>query len=156
MTSENIEPILKTWKTSRKLYLDYFDKYSSEQLNKVPRGFNNNLIWNIGHVIVAQQVLIYKTSGLEGYVSDELLGLYKPGTKPNGKATKVEVEELKRLLTVLIDKTVEDLNKGLFTTFNERMTGTGFHLGSLTEAFHFNNYHEGLHLGCMAGIRKFV
>ncbi|WP_407635809.1 DinB family protein [Solitalea canadensis] len=43
-------------------------KYTIDQLNKVPAGFNNNLIWNIGHEIVAQQALIYKSSGLEGYI----------------------------------------------------------------------------------------
>lgn len=55
-----MESILKTWKTSRKLFLEYFDNYTIDQLNKIPDGFSNNLIWNIGHVIVAQQALIYK------------------------------------------------------------------------------------------------
>ena len=36
------------------------------------------------------------------------------------------------------------------------MTGTGFHLDALKEALEFNNYHEGLHLGFMINIRKFV
>lgn len=58
----------KIWKTSRNLYLDFFEKYTLDQLNKIPEGFNNNLIWNIGHEIVAQQALIYKSSGLEGYI----------------------------------------------------------------------------------------
>lgn len=147
---------LKTWETSRKLYLDYFEKYSPDQLNKIPVGFSNNLIWNIGHIVVAQQGLIYKGSGLKGYVSEKLFDLYKPGTKPIRQATKEEIEELKYLLIFLIDKTIEDFNNGIFETYNERMTGTGFHLASLIDAFEFNNYHEGLHLGYMMGIRKFI
>src|SRR5690606_33748551 len=59
-----MEALFKTWKTSRALYLDYFNNYSPEQLNTTPNGFSNNLIWNIGHVIVAQQALIYKGSNL--------------------------------------------------------------------------------------------
>ena len=31
-----------------------------------------------------------------------------------------------------------------------------FHLGSLQDALAFNNYHEGLHLGYMKSIAKFV
>jgi len=31
-----METILKAWKASRKLYMEFFDKYSLEQLNKVP------------------------------------------------------------------------------------------------------------------------
>jgi len=34
--------------------------FSLEQLNKIPEGFNNNLIWNIAHCVVTQQLLCYK------------------------------------------------------------------------------------------------
>ncbi len=151
-----MESVFKAWKTSRNLYSEYFENYTLEQLNKIPDGFSNNLIWNIGHIIVAQQALIYKGSNLNGHISDELFGLYKPGTKPTGLTTEIEVKELKALLLSLIEKTEIDFYNGKFNTYNERMTGTGFHLSSLMDAFEFNNYHEGLHLGCMMNIRKFV
>ena len=151
-----MESIFKTWKTSRNLYLEYFEKFTLEQLNKIPDGFNNNLIWNIGHIIVAQQALIYKGSNLNGYVSDELFGLYKPNTKPTGLTTEIEVKDLKNLLISLLEKTETDFYNGKFITYNERMTGTGFHLNSLLDAFEFNNYHEGLHLGYIMSIRKFI
>ena len=151
-----MESIFKAWKTSRNLYLEYFEKYTLNQLNKIPNGFNNNLIWNIGHIIVAQQGLIYKGSNLKGYVSDELFELYKPGTKPTGQTTQSEIDKLKTLLTSLIEKTETDFYNGKFITYNQRMTGTGFHLNSLMDAFEFNNYHEGLHLGYMMSIKKFV
>ncbi len=144
------------WKTSRKLYLNYLDKYTIDQLNKIPDGFNNNLIWNIGHVIVAQQSLIYKTSFLEGYVSGEMFDRYKPGTKPTGQIAENEINELRGLLTSLVAHTEQDYAEGKFVKFKERMTGTGFYLGSLKEAFEFNNYHEGMHLGYMMNLRKFV
>jgi hypothetical protein len=57
-----MEAIFKAWTTSRNLYLRFFEEYSLEQLNKIPEGFSNNLIWNIGHVIVAQQSLVYRGS----------------------------------------------------------------------------------------------
>lgn len=151
-----MESAFKIWETSRNIYLDYFDKYSLEQLNKVPAGFSNNLVWNIGHIIVAQQALVYRSSGLPGYISDELLTLYKPGTKPTGTTSQEEVVELKELLISLIEPTKTDFYDKKFVTFNERMTGTGFYLTSLTDAIEFNNYHEALHLGFMVNIRKFV
>ena len=63
---------------------------------------------------------------------------------------------MKELLISLIEKTKTDFYNGKFVKFNEKMTGTGFHLDSLKEALEFNNYHEGLHLGFMINIRKFV
>ena len=151
-----METTFKIWRKNRNLYLEFFEKYTLEQLNKTPLGFSNNLIWNIGHIIVAQQILIYKSSDLQGYLSQELFELYKPGTRPTEKTSENEVIELKELLISLIEKTETDFYNGEFTIFNERTTGTGFHLGSLKEALEYNNYHEGLHLGLMMNIRKFI
>ncbi len=151
-----MESVFKIWKTSRKIYLDFFDQYTVEQLNKVSDGFSNNLIWNIGHVIVVQQSLIYKASGLEMYVSEDLFNRYKSGTKPVTAISKNEIDELKALLTSLIEKTEKDFLNGKFVAYNERTTGTGFYLASLRDSFEFNNYHEGLHLGYMMSIRKFI
>jgi hypothetical protein len=55
--------------------------YTLEQLNKVHEGFNNNIIWNIAHVIVTQQILVYKLSGLPMIVTDEMVEKYRKGTK---------------------------------------------------------------------------
>ncbi len=151
-----LQSLLKTWKTSRKMYEQFFDDFSLDQLNIVPDGFSNNLIWNIGHIIVAQQGLVYLGSGQLGYVTKELFDQYKPGTTPTEQTTAAEVLELKHLLNSLVEKTEIDLQNGVFSTYKERQTGTGFHLSSLVDALEFNNYHEGIHLGLMMNIRKFV
>jgi len=150
-----METAFKTWTTSRKLHLKFFD-CSLDQLNKIPAGFSNNLIWNIGHIIVAQQSLIYRASNLPMHISDDIVSLYKPGTRPTGMTSEAEIQELKELLISLIEKTKTDFQDGIFTTYDERTTITGFHLASLEDAVAFNNYHEGLHLGYMMSIRKFV
>jgi hypothetical protein len=151
-----MESVLKAWKTSRKLYLDFFDKYNLEQLNVTPRGFPHNIIWNIGHIVVAQQSLVYKSSNLPINISDELFDRYKPGTKPEGDVSQDEVEQIKSLLISLVDQTEDDLSNGKFVTFTERMTITGFHLGSLEDALVFNNFHEGLHIGYIKSIGRFL
>jgi hypothetical protein len=151
-----MEALFKTWKTSRKLYLNFFERYTEEQLNMIPEGFNNNLIWNMGHVVVAQQSLIYKLSGLRTSLSADFITRYQPGSKPEERVGSDEIAAIKRLLAEQVDQTVEDYEQGRFVAFTERMTGTGFHLASLQDALEFNNYHEGLHLGIMMGLRKFV
>ena len=151
-----MESVLKTWTTSRNLYLKFFENYTLEQLNTVPKGFNNNLIWNIGHIIVAQQGLVYHNSGLPMYIPDELLGLYKPGSKPTTTTSQKEVDELKSLLISLVEKAKKDFAEGKFVTYKEYTTTTGFHLTSVVDAMVFNNFHEGLHLGYMMSLRKFL
>lgn len=151
-----MDTAFKIWTTNRNIHLSFLEKYSLEQLNAIPQGFSNNLIWNIGHIIVAQQKLVYKASNLPMYISDELFERYKTGTKPTGKTTQAEVDELKNLLISLIDKTKNDFSDGKFVLFDGVTTGTGFHLASVKEAIEFNNYHEGLHLGFIMNIRKFI
>ena len=151
-----MEAILKAWKTSRRLYLDFLDNYNLEQLNLTPPKFSNNLIWNIGHIVAAQQSLVYKTSNLPINIPDEFFEKYKPGTRPGEPVSQSEVEEIRSLLISMVDKTEEDLKNGKFVSFSERTTITGFHLGSLEDALTFNNYHEGLHLGYLKSIARFV
>ena len=151
-----METTFKIWETSRNHYLKFFDGYTLEQLNRIPEGFSNNLIWNIGHIIVAQQGLVYRLSGLPSYIEESLVETYKNGSKPTGSTTAEEVEQLKDLLITLIDKTKSDYHDGKFTSYHEYNTATGFNLKSTKEALEFNNYHEALHLGFMMNIRKFI
>ena len=151
-----MESSLKVLTTNRNILLNFLEKYSLEQLNIIPADFNNNIIWNIGHTVVIQQRLVYALSNLPLYISDNLLNKYKTGTKPVSPVTQEEVNELKTLLTSLVDNTKNDLAAGKFQTYNEITTSTGFNLASIEDAMVFNNFHEGLHLGYIQSIRKFL
>ncbi|PZX95198.1 DinB family protein [Flavobacterium aquariorum] len=143
-------------RTSRKMLSSYFENYTLEQLNKIPEGFSNNLIWNLGHVIVTQQLLVYKLSGLPMEVSDEMVEKYRKGTKPEHDVTQAEVDEIKALLLKSVDQLEADYNNGIFVNYQEYPTSTGYILKSAKGAIEFNNFHEGLHIGIMMSIRKFI
>ena len=142
--------------TSRNMVSKILENHSLEQLNKIPEGFSNNLIWNITHIVVTQQLLVYKLSGLPTMVSDEIIEKYKKGTKPEQTATQEEVDEIKSLLFATIKKTKEDYENGIFKNFQEYPTSTGFILNTVEDAMAFNNFHEGLHIGILMSLRKFV
>jgi hypothetical protein len=143
-------------RTSRKVLSQFIENFSLDQLNKIPDGFNNNLIWNIAHIVVTQQRLVYKFSGLPMRISDEIFEKYKGGTKPNGAVSQAEVEEIKSLLFETIDQTEADYNSGIFKNYQEYTTSIGLTIASIEDAFSFNNYHEALHTGVMMSIRKFI
>ncbi len=141
---------------NRKVLEGYLQNYSLEQLNKVPQGFNNNLIWNIGHIIVVQQLLVYKLSGLPTMVSDEMISRYQKGTRPEADATQEEINEIKRLLYVTVEQTQTDFDNQIFKTYHEFTNNLGFTIRSAEGAIAYNYYHEAMHLGMMMSIRKFV
>lgn len=148
--------ILAITKASRNMVTKVIEGYNLDQLNKVPAGFNNNIIWNIGHIIVTQQLLVYKLSGLPMIVTDEMVEKYRKGTKTEHFASQDEVDEIIALLTQTITQTEADIEKNLFTNFTEYPTSAGYVLTSAQDAMAFNNFHEGIHLGVILGLRKLV
>lgn len=142
--------------TSRKTLSQFLQGYTLEQLNKIPEGYNNNLIWNIGHIVVVQQMLVYKLSGLPMMISDEMVNKYKKGSAPIQEATQADVDEIKKFLFETIDQTKIDLDNKIFENFQEFTTMTGFAVKNAKDAISFNIYHEAIHTGIMMGIKKFV
>lgn len=151
-----VQQVFETTMKSRNMILGILQNYTLEQLNKIPAGFNNNLIWNIGHIIVAQQVLVYKLSALPMMIADETVEKYKNGSRPERDITEAELNEIKNLLLDTINKTTADYNNGIFKNYNEYTTSIGFNLKNAEEAMVYNNFHEGLHLGIMMTLRKFI
>jgi molybdopterin-biosynthesis enzyme MoeA-like protein len=143
-------------RTSRKIASQILQTYTLDQLNKIPEGFNNNIIWNIGHIIVVQQMLTYNLSGLPMMISNAMVEKYKKGTKPEHIVQQSELEEMQTLLLETIDKTEADFIAKTFKDFHDYPTSTGFILKSADEAMAFNYFHEGLHIGIMMSIRKFI
>ncbi|MHA3787437.1 DinB family protein [Flavobacterium hauense] len=151
-----METEFKITRTSREIYARLLDTYTLEQLNKIPNGWSNNLMWHIGHIMVSQQILVYKGSGLATSLSDELVAMYMRGTKPERDVTQAEVDEMKNLLFSTIQKTEEDYRNGIFTAYSPRKSELGFALDTTEDAIAFNNYHEGIHLGMVLRLKKLV
>jgi hypothetical protein len=149
---------LRILQNNRRVYLNLLESFTLEQLNKIPEGFSNNIIWNIGHIMVTQQILLYKLSGLPLMISEDLQNTYKNGSVPTRKTTQVEVNEIKELLSSTVSKTVADWDTAnFFTTYQEFTTkSTGFTINNAQEAIEFNNFHEGVHLGIILQIKKFI
>lgn len=143
-------------KKSRQLTLKAVNELTLDQLHTIPEGFKNNIAWNIAHLVVTQQLLQYKLSGLDCLVPDDLIDEHRKGTFPTKKFTEEEFEEVTDLLIGLPDTLEEDFNEGIFENYNAYETSTGFVLDSFETAVNFNNYHEGIHLGIILAIRKLV
>lgn len=143
-------------KISRNLVLKKIDGLTHEQLHKIPEGFKNNIAWNVAHLVVTQQLLHYKLSGLQCLVPDDLIEKYRKGTAPTEEMSTEDFEEVKELLAGLPDTLEEDYNEGIFKEYTEYETSTGFVITSIDDAISFNNLHEGIHLGTIMDLYKLV
>ena len=142
---------------TRKIFGKIIDDTSLEDLNNIPEGFNNNIIWNIGHVVVTEQLLAYKLSGLEPSISGGMINKYRKDSKPEGPVTEDEVNEIKALLFSSIKKTEDDYKNGLFKDYNTyTVSTTGNTLTSIDDALQFILAHEGIHYGYVLALLKAV
>ncbi|WP_245891661.1 DinB family protein [Flavobacterium faecale] len=151
-----MESIFEVSKIQRNLAGQFMDHFTLEQLNAIPDGYRNNLIWNIAHMVVTQQLLVYKFAGVPILVSDALVERYKKGTEVTAPATAEEVAEIKSLLTSTLAQTEIDFANGLFANYDEYPTSTGFVIKDIADAFSFNVFHEGMHIGIMMRLKKLV
>lgn len=149
---KHFEILLKT----RQLLLKITEDLTNEQLNKIPQGFKNNIAWNIAHLAVTQQLLCYKLSGLNCLVSEEMIANFQKRTAPNQNISKEEFEAIKQQFLQLPLQLEEDYNKGVFKNYSEYKTSVEITLNSIEDSIMFNTYHEGIHLGVILQLMKFV
>ncbi|GAA4966548.1 DinB family protein [Algibacter aquimarinus] len=141
----------------RPFFKNHIENNSLEDLNKIPNGYNNNIIWNIGHIVVTAQLLAYKLSGLPMAVSDEIVNKYRKDTKPEGPVSQDEVDEIKALLFSTAEKLESDYKNNVFKEYNAyTVSTTGNTLNNIDEALQFILFHEAMHLGYVLALVRAV
>lgn len=140
----------------RKLYAGLSKDLTVDQLNYIPEGFANNILWNLGHVIVTQQMLTYGLAGLALNVPKEMVPMFRKGSSPKMWESPPDAEKIKTLLLELPETFESDYEAGKFESFKTYQTATGPVLKTIDDGIAFNDFHEGLHLGTILALRKLV
>ena len=141
-------------KAIRARLLRFLDEATPEQLALIPEGFHNNILWNIAHCVVTQQLYCYANSDLPTYLSDDFIAKYRKGTVPDGHIpTAAEIEEVRSLMFSTLDHLEADYAKGIFKHYNHYLTGIEYPLTNIDEAIYFNISHEGVHLGSVLALK---
>ncbi len=142
--------------TTRNNMIKLASKFTVEQLNIIPQGYKNNMMWNLGHVLVTQQLLCYKNAGVEPSLSNEIIEEFRKGSAPSRTYTKEDLDFITTQLLTLVSKTKKDFDQNTFNGYNTYQTSYGVKLTSFEDALVFNNTHEGLHFGYMMAMSKLI
>ena len=151
-----MNPTIDTIKKTRQFLLNLVNDVTIDQLNEVPPGFNNNIIWNLAHMIAAQQGVCYLRAGQKTHVPEEFYLPYKTDTKPEGFLDSSEIEKIKGLLFTTLDQLEEDYNANLFANYHAWTNRYGTTLSNIDEAVQFLLFHEGLHTGYIMALKRTV
>jgi hypothetical protein len=143
---------------SRKAFIKLIDGLTIEELNKIPDGFSNNIIWNFGHIVVSTQTLCYVRTGvLQDATSVKFNEYYKKDTRPSYTVTEEEVAELKAIALESVEKIKEDYANGKFSSIAPSTTATyGVQLNSIEEVLITTIGHDNVHCGYASALKKYM
>lgn len=135
---------------TRQLVQTTVDRIRPEQAEAFPDGFRNNLVWQVGHLLTTQELLILGLTGNKTFIPDEWKSWFAKGTSPADftEATPdwpMLVDQLgpncERVLGRLADM---DLSLHLAQPYQ---TSTGPVLARVGDVAVFSALHEAIHLG---------
>jgi DinB family protein len=147
---------IDTIKKVRAFLLEGIKDLTAEQLNKIPAGFNNNIIWNLGHLIAAQQGMCYKRANLTPHINEEFWERFRTGSKPNGDVSADEIAEIKSMFLNTVDQSDADYDAGIFGGYVAWTTRYSVEITSIDDALKFLPFHEGLHSGVITTMKRLV
>jgi hypothetical protein len=124
-----------------------------DQLNTIPEGYSNNLIWNIAHIIVLQQMLVYKLSGLPMMISDEMVEEYKKAMNCQKILPQSEVQ--KSTITYETKQIKSDF-RIKFSLLSRTPTSAGIVLKSAFRCDCKFNFHRDAHWRYNEYFKKFI
>jgi hypothetical protein len=119
-----MEKLFETALFTRSSLLKILEKKSYEELVKIPENFRNSIFWNIAHLLVTQQLLCYRLSGLEINIDEDMVEKYGKGSVATENVKESDIEYVKEHLLTAMKETHKDYSRGLFKDFKAYMTST--------------------------------
>jgi hypothetical protein len=141
---------------TRRRALEIAGALTPEQLLTIPKGFHNNILWNLGHLVVSQQVLCYVKSGLAPRAPAYLTPLFGKGSSPAAWTGQIDALEVKHWVLESIELLRADFEQHAFKHYEAYETSSGAVLTNIGEALTYVLWHESQHLGVVMAMRKLV
>lgn len=142
---------------TRKAFIGLVDGLTIEELNQIPDGFSNNIIWNFGHIVVATQGLCYLRTKVNLDYVIKYGAAYTKGTKPTYMVTKDEVEDLKALAIQTVKQIEKDYFAGIFKEISPFSTDTYKEIMPTIEDVIITTVgHDNLHFGYAVAQRRMI
>ena len=129
---------------------------SENQANYIPEGFNNNILWNLGHIYLVQEKFAFNFIPEPMHVPDGFTELFDRGSKPS--EWKLQPPTLTEMVNILEDQT-KRIKKVLAERLEEVVANpfvmpTGLTLKTVEEFLTFSMYHEGMHVQTIRILEK--
>jgi len=136
--------------------LDLTKQLNEVQLNHIPTGMKNNLVWNIGHMVFTQQMLCYTLGGLKPTIDMSYFAQFAPETTPSDFVTQQEIEKIRATFTDAFERLAFDIASGKLESYKSWSLPSGITIDSFQDAMITNAIHEGRHFGVIISLAKLM
>src|ERR1700749_2416047 len=69
---------------------------TTEQYNQIPTGFSNNIVWNMGHLLLVGESMLYKSSPDRRPIPEVTVSRYQKGSKPEEFIQEDEISLIRK------------------------------------------------------------
>lgn len=151
MLERRHEVMFKQLQTYRSELLGLLSDVTDEEAEIIPKGFNNNIRWNLGHVILDQYVWIQVLTKDDPPISMDFNQWFGYGTTPSHFTD--ETPSLSKLILYLREqpRIIEEKYRG---RMEEEFPSTDMGMHTIEQVLVRTIFHEGLHMGAIKGIKN--
>lgn len=147
------ELLFKQFELTRSSFLKNIEGITAEQASVQPKGFNNNIHWNIGHVLTVTEQFMMGFPKKSNHLPANYIELFGNGTRPSewtGDVPSIDVlrDQLKAQLGRLKEVPA--------TMLDEKLKKPFLGLETFGELANMALFHEAYHLGQIHAMRKLL
>jgi hypothetical protein len=144
----------KTFRITRFHLMREVEGLTHEQLLTIPEGREDNILWNIGHLLCSISRLTYVFSGYDLPIPDHYLGLFGKNSNALDWKSNPDPDEVLKYFTDLPGKIEEDYQSGKFNEYKTLQIVPDDDIQNVEEAIAFHCFHEGLHIGKILTLKE--
>lgn len=145
------EVLFNQLESYRSYILGVLENVSEEEAEVIPKGFNNNIRWNLGHIYLDQYLWIQAVTKEKAGVPEQFQTWFGYGTSPaNFTPETPTIAELKNLLKEQPAQIKAQYGERLEEEFPP--TEMGMH--TIEQVLIRTIFHEGMHLQTILDLKK--
>jgi uncharacterized damage-inducible protein DinB len=153
----SLSALMKEFQLVRGSTLHSLGNVNEEVIHTVPDGFSNNILWNVGHILLSAEQLLLRGANESGKLPNQYKGWFGGGTKPadwNGEVPSWHslVSGLKEQQDWVVTEFGSRLDEKLATPFQIREV----EFTTYGDVLSFVMFHEGLHLGQINAMNRLL
>lgn len=145
------EVLFNQLRTYRSELIQVLEDISASEAEKIPKGFNNNIRWNLGHMYLDQYLWIKAVTKEDVPVPPSFQKWFGYGTSPsNFDSDTASFEEL----LLLLEKQPEEIMNHYGHRLEEEFPPTEMGMCTIEQVLIRTIFHEGMHLQTILNIKK--